>query len=93
MLDKQEKKGSTPTVVPGAALPWQVLGRVGGYLGSFSLQTPPESRRLEVEGRWAAPARREFVMATSGWVRTEKSLIWGGSKFTPMVNVDKKTMV
>ena len=32
MLDKQEKQRSTPTVVPGAALPWQVLGRVGGYI-------------------------------------------------------------
>ena len=43
MLDKQEKKGSTPTVVPGAALPWQVLGRVGGFMsgvpGNQSLNT------------------------------------------------------
>ena len=38
MLDTLEKQRSTPTVVPGAALPWQVLGRVGGYdhpCGSF----------------------------------------------------------
>ena len=32
MLDRQEKQRSTPTVVPGAALPWQVLGRVGGLV-------------------------------------------------------------
>ena len=32
MLDRrEEKQRSTPTVVPGAALPWQVLGRVGGF--------------------------------------------------------------
>ena len=30
MLDRQEKQRSTPAVVLGAALPWQVLGRVGG---------------------------------------------------------------
>ena len=31
MLDTQEKQRFTATVVPGAALPWQVLGSVGGY--------------------------------------------------------------
>ena len=31
----REKQSSTPTVVPGAALPWPRLGRVGGLLGIF----------------------------------------------------------
>ena len=36
----ERKQRSTPTVIPGAALPWPRRGRVGGYLGSINWGLP-----------------------------------------------------
>ena len=43
-MDKPEKECSTPTVVPGAALPWPVLGRVGGFEVQGQTLQPHRSR-------------------------------------------------
>ena len=36
-MEEWRRRSSTPEVVPGAALPWLELGRVGGYLLVVSL--------------------------------------------------------
>ena len=35
------RQSSTPEVIPGAALPWLELGRVGGYFGLSTMRRLP----------------------------------------------------